>query len=255
MKPDSNFVINEFLVAAGLVLTLGVFSAIGAWVGARFRRSVPDSGDVTPAAILTLLSLLLAFGVSMADVRFEARKELELEEANAIGTSFLRSVVLPDVGAKKVRSLLKQYLEERIHYYEQPRSDPNPETLKLQQDFWKTASDYAVKEPSPTAALLLTSLNQTIDLEEKQTFLFHNRVPRSIRWLLYSVSCIVLLATGFSHGSSGQRHRVLTLALSVVVAMTLFVILDLDIPRAGLIRVAPESMLRLKASIGNQSDS
>lgn len=256
MKPDSTFLINEVLVAVGLVLSLGLFSVIGSWAGRRFRRSDTDStSDVTPGALLTLLSLLLAFGVSMADVRFEARKEIELKESNAIGTSYLRSVVLPDGEAKKTRRILREYLEERIHYYEQSRSDPSQRSLSLQQEFWKMASDYAVKKPSPTVALLLTSLNQTIDLQEKQTFFFQNRVPRSIRWLLYFVSCIVLLTTGFSHGSSAQRHRVVTLALSVVVAMTLFVILDLDIPRAGLIRIAPESMLRLKASMQSQSDS
>src|SRR4051812_32759387 len=92
----------------------------GGWVAARrdpAANEVREDFNVIQAATLTLLGLIIGFTFSMALNRYDQRKNLEEEEANAIGTAYLRADLLPTADAAKLRALLKQYAGERVRYY------------------------------------------------------------------------------------------------------------------------------------------
>src|SRR5579863_2073448 len=130
--------------------------------------------------ILGVLGLLLGFTMSMAVTRFEVRKQLILEEANAIGTAHLRTQLLPAVEGKEIADLLRAYTDLRLapehggDIFEQI-SNARQESARLQAAFWRRAVDYGQKDPNPVrVGLLLQSLNEVIDLDGARWMAFRN---------------------------------------------------------------------------------
>ena len=156
-----------------------VLLAIASEAGFRLARKAEPraAGKTTPqlgvieGGVLALLGLLLGFTMSMAVARFEVRKQLVLEEANAIATSHLRTRLLPDPERTEIANLLREYVVLRLQYADVrddlDRLQANREqTARLQHEFWTRAVAYGLKDPNPVkAGLLLQSLNQVIELE------------------------------------------------------------------------------------------
>jgi hypothetical protein len=222
------------------------------------RRSEPQTSDKTKssvstveAAMLGVLGLLLGFTMSMAVSRFEARKQLVLDEANAISTSSLRAALLPAPEGPDIGNLLRQYINVRVQYgnvHDDPTQQDSYHTqsVRLQNEFWTRAVAYGQKDPNAVrVGLLLQSLNQAIDLESARRAAFQNHVPESVIYANGIVGILSVMLVGYAFGFSGRRHFSMYV-LAVAVTLVLAVIIDLDRPRSGFIRVSEQPMIELQ---------
>jgi hypothetical protein len=244
-------VLDHPLVFFPLVLVL-LFAAgwLGMWLKARYSDTV-DAGSSSfktlESAVLGLLALLLGFSFSMAVSRYDLRKDLEVGEANAIGTTWLRTSALGEPARTAARSLLKEYVPVRIAFFEagtdqRAIADSLSRAGVLQSELWRVAADDANGHRDPVTALFLATLNDTIDFSEKRTAALENRIPGAAWALLIFMSCAASLLVGIG---ATARSRVLLLVLPLVVGSALTLILDLDSPRAGFVRIHQHSMVRV----------
>jgi hypothetical protein len=243
---------------ASIVVFLVVLEA-GFRLGRRALANSPE-GEITElatiqGAMLGLLGLLLGFTFSMAITRFEARKQLLLDEVNAIGTTFLRAQILPDPARQEVSSLLRRYVDIRLEAYHyladsgQARS-LGDQTSQLQRQLWGQAARLGDQHPrSVPTGLFISSLNEVIDLYAKRQTALENHVPEIILILLYFVACIAFGLIGYASAAGGRRNFVATLIASIAIAAVILVIIDLDRPQRGLIRVSQKQMLELHDSL------
>jgi hypothetical protein len=226
------------------------------------RRAASSSGgraraqiSVVEASLVGVLGLLLGFTMSMAVSRFEARKDLVLEEANAIGTSYLRTQLLPVPEGNAIASLLRDYLNNRIQFAA-AGDDPGKlqavreQGQRLQDSFWRQAVAYADKAQNPVlASLLLQSLNRVNDVESARWMAFYNHVPGAVMYLNAIVALATATLVGYAFGVEGIRHFLSLCLLVLAIAVALGVIVDLDRPRRGFIRVSQQPMLDLQRQI------
>ena len=247
---------GEWLVAFALLAAILAASEAG------FRLGLIAEGRIAPKAtpeisaveggILALLGLMLGFTMSMAVTRFEARKLLVLEEANAIGTSYRRAQLLPPPESADIRNLLHQYVDLRLQYGDVDEAPARIEIIRgqaarLQDEIWTRAVAYAQEDPSPVkSGLLLQSLNQTIDLESSRWMAFHNHVPATV----ILVNCVLALlagaVVGFAFGLQGRRQAFSTCVFAVAITVALAVIIDLNSPQRGFIRVSQQPMVDVR---------
>ena len=233
-----------------LLLTLEGAFRFGCQQAKHFTQNGISALRDLQGALLTLVSLLLAFVVSMADVRFETRKQILSDEGNAFGTMLLRKALLPDPVQKVCGELLASNLKVRIDFYEAPLGDAQAaiqkETDAVQSALWALVADSARKNPtSTTLPLVVQTLNETLDIQGKQQRAYENHLPESLMSLLFFASALVVASMGFLCGIEKTRHSFYTSALALLIAATLFVIIDLDRPRGGLIRIHPDNLVHL----------
>jgi hypothetical protein len=211
-----------------------------------------DYGTILPA-ILTLLALLIGFSFSMAVSRYDQRKNYEETEANAIGTEYARADLLPTASAVRVRELLARYVEQRILFYRV--RDPgqlkqiDAETTRLQRELWSAVAAPATAQPTPVAALAVSGMNDVLNSQGYTRAAWWNRIPVEAWTLmgLVAVACNLLL--GF--GERRDTHATL-LVLPLIVAVPLFLIAEIDSPRGGIIRVAPQNLIALSQGFGGR---
>ena len=241
------------------VAALVVASDAGFRLGRRARAKAAEAAKselgAVEAGILALLGLLLGFTMSMAVVRYEARKQLVLEEANAIGTSYLRTRLLPAPEGAEIARLLREYVALRLQYAG-IRDDLDrlhairEQTAQLQNEFWNRAVSYAGKAPNPyLPGLLVQSLNQVIDLEAARWMAFQNRVPPTVIYVNGIVAVLAAIIVGYAFGFGGRRSLFPTTLLALAIAVVLAVIVDLDLSRKGFIQVSQQPMIDLQRQL------
>ena len=261
---------QELLYNLGLWLIFGVsigFFLLGDELGFRLgRRKRPTVTEdarsqitTIQGAMLGLLALLLGFTFSMAMSRFELRKQQVLEESNAIGTTYLRAQLMPEPLRKEVSNLLRRYVEVRLEFYQagmkgQRFQQAVAQTERLQLQLWSRASAWADKDPrAVTAGLFLQSLNEVIDLHSKGLTALENHVPEIILVLLYFVALVAIGLIGYGCGLAGRRNFMVTMVASLLIAAVILVIIDLDRPQRGLIKVGLGRMVELSQSLEETS--
>jgi protein-S-isoprenylcysteine O-methyltransferase Ste14 len=229
---------------------------IAVQVGNALRRWSPtpeserdDLGLVTNAS-LTLLALIIGFSFSMAVSRYDQRKNYEEEEANAIGTEYVRAGLLPADQTAKVQKLLVSYLDERIVWYSERDATHlaqiDSETMRLQTEMWSVVQQAGVAQPNQVTALAVSGMNDVLNRQGYSQAAWWNRIPVGA-WLLMvalAVACCALI--GYSgHGKGGLLFSV----LPVVVGVAFFLIADIDSPRHGIIKVIPQNLVSLSDSL------
>jgi len=242
-----------------LVVSFGVFWA-SALIGSSLRKRKPALGEdyhdefmFVLGGTLTLLGLIIAFTFSMAVNRYDQRKNYEEQEANAIGTEYVRSDLLPPEDATKVRALLKSYLRQRIAEYRTRGAGRLQElgarTANLQAELWSAVARPASTKPTPINAVLVLGMNEVLNSQSYTQASWWNRIPTAAWALvtLISIFCNLLIGYG-SHGKKAFLFVILPIAL----AIALFLIADIDSPRGGLIRVQPQNLENLAASLPSQ---
>lgn len=245
-----------FLVVAAVLL---VGTELGFRIGRHHtpeRRQLHQGQSRTlQGALLGLLGLLLGFTFAMAVGRFETRKQLVLDEANAIGTSWLRAGFLDDQGRETVRASLMDYIDARLEAAElAPGSDELKSELarseQHQATIWRTMVAAVRTQDSPSKALLAVALNDLIDLDAKRQAASRNHVPRSVWLLLMLVSFTVCGTTGYATGLDASGRLALAMVvLPILVTVVITIITDLDNPRRGLIQVSQQSMVDLQQNL------
>ncbi len=247
---------NPLLICLVLMGVLMLAVEIGFWAKKAGGKSSPDGaekGDIAFlfAGVMTLLALLLGFTYSMSAGRFEQRRQLVIEEANAIGTTYLRAKTLPEPRSSEIQELLRQYTALRVEIGS--TRAPGPEKIRewdnrakqLHGLLWSPAAVLARESPSPIISIFLVTLNEMIDLHAKRLAAFRNRVPFSIYLVLFIVSTTLLWLVGSYFGSQRRRMRLLTTALALLVAAVMWLILDLDQPVQGAIKTSQQSIIEL----------
>lgn len=247
-----NFPALVFLISW---LILWLTSRIGVYVS-RHRRSL-EAGEredlnVIITSALTLLGLLIGFTFSMATTRYDQRKNYEEEEANAIGTEYLRVGLLSSADAAKIQQLLRSYLDLRIDFY-QTRTlarlqQINEQTSRLQNDLWSAVQTSAQSNPTPVVALSVSGMNDVINTQGYTQAAWWNRIPVAAWGLMFAIAvCCAYLVGYTAHHVEGKPHRYFILPMIVAVAFLL--IADIDSPRGGIIRIHPQNLESLAQSL------
>ena len=170
------------------------------------RRAVLKEGEqegfnLILTATLTLLALLIGFSFSMAISRYDQRKIYEEDEANAIGTEYLRAGLLPLTAAKNVRTLLITYLDQRILFYEtrdgRQLQKIDAKTARLQTDLWSAVQIPAVSAPTPVIALAVSGMNDVLNSQGYTQAAWRNRIPKGAWVLMAAISILSNVWIGY----------------------------------------------------------
>jgi len=206
---------------------------------------------VLQGAALTLLGLLIAFSFSLAAGRYEQRKTLEEREANAIGMEYARAALLPAADATKVRQLLRAYLQERIDFYtygEVRRREITQQTSKLQDELWAAVLVPAATTVTPMVALAVAGMNDVLNAQGYTQAAWWNRLPGSAWALLVAIALCSSFLVGYGSRSFAKAVH-LGIIFPMFIAVALAFIADIDSPRHGIMRVEPENLRSLAASL------
>jgi hypothetical protein len=235
------------LAALGLLVGMLVLMEAGRRVGRGRIARDPEGGSAgagaVSAAVFALLGLLVAFTFSGAAARFDSRRQLVVEEANDIGTAWLRLDLLPEAAQPPLRALFRAYVDSRLETY---RLIPDLAAVEaelkrsaaLQADIWSGAvAGCAARKDPATTTLVLSALNAMFDITTTRTFAARLHPPGVVFTLLIVLALACALLAG--HGMAGSAHPewVHMLAFATVLALCVYVILDFEYPRVGFIRV------------------
>lgn len=247
--------INEWLVFGVAVILFFLATEAGFWTASSGRSDVDEAGrseiGTLQGAILGLLALLLGFTFSMALSRYEVRKMMVLDESNAIGTTYLRAQMLPEPQKTEISRLLRQYVDFRLEGAQPGKfQEAIAQSEKLHDQLWLQAT--AVENRGPReliTALFLQSLNEMIDIHAKRLRAIMDRIPAIVLLLLFGVTISGMVLIGYGCGFGNKRHFIMRLLMAGLIAMVIVVIIDLDNPQRGLIRISQQSMMSLRESI------
>ena len=222
----------------------------------RLRSQIADDRDqfnVIQAATLTLLGLMIGFTFSMALNRYDQRKNLEEEEANAIGTEYVRVDFLPAADAAKVRALLLSYLDQRILFYmvdtEEALRQVDDQTAKLQAQLWSAVRGPASAQPTQIImSLVVSGMNDVLNSQGYTQAAWRNRIPIAGWALLGTIAVCATMLVGIGAKDTKLTSRLLAV-LPLVVSISFFLIADIDTPRRGMINVIPQNLLSLAQSL------
>lgn len=205
-------------------------------------------------AILGLLGLLLGFTFALATSRFEMRRDLVVQQANAIGTSYLRASLLPEAHVAPVQDLLRGYVGVLVAYYPlfddaKARVEGLAKVADAERRLWEHAVAAAREAPTPIVATFVVAINETFDIMSERLAIGAARIPGSVWALLLIVAALGCVTSSYAAGSAGVRSSFSSLILPVLIAVVIMMIFDISHPRLGFIRVSQQSMLDLQKSI------
>jgi len=246
------------VLAVGMYLLLGLGERIGRKHLERGASNLKDTFGVVDGPIFALFGLLVAFTFSSALTRFEARRALIVQEANAIGTAYLRLDLLPPSDRDLLQGYFKKYVESRIRIYELiPNMDlvlqESERSQKLQSQIWAAGLQGVAKCPSTLAGMqLVPALNEMIDITTTRSSAMQFHTPMVIFGMLMALSLITALLVGYQFAGLEKRNRLHPLLFFLTISITCYVILDMEYPRLGFIRMdAADAILRdVRASFG-----
>jgi hypothetical protein len=237
-----------------LLLVLWAAALAGALCRKRRRRAQDDHEwdefGLVVSATLTLLGLLIGFSFSMAIGRYDQRKNYEEEEANAIGTEYVRADLLPDPTRSKVKGLLVEYLNLRIRLYESNASDDTAalaaKTAQLQDEMWNAVAQAAATNPTPLMAAVVIGMNDVLNRQGYTQAARLNRIPVPAWFLMIAIAIFSNFLIGY--GVKNPRS-IMFLVLPMTIAVSFFLVADIDSPQGGIIRVAPQNLIVLSDSM------
>jgi len=252
---------SNALIVLGLFLCMLLSMEIGFRSGRRKQAIATEAitqANAVLASMLGLLALLLAFTFSAALQRYDDRSQAVVAEANAIGTTYLRARLLPGGMQDEVQALLRQYLDVRIQEGRVNTADTvKREKLLLQTNLmaaqlWVHAERVAKQDAGPvTSGLFIQSLNELIEAYGTRNATLERHVPEIVLFLMFVTIVMTTATLGYASGIAGHRVTLAAFALVVLIALVVYLIIDLDRPRRGLIHVNQESMLNLQQAIGS----
>jgi hypothetical protein len=235
------------LVAICLFTSILAMHQLGRWLSQRGwgsgRRATDGEGafGIIDGAVFGLLGLLIAFTFSGAAGRFDERRKLIVDEANAIGTAYLRIDLVSPAHQAGLRETMRRYLDARLAAY---RALPDlaaarvqlVRSQQLQTQLWQQAVAAVADTPS-SAVLLMPALNEVFDIATTRSMATQIHPPRVIFVLLFAFALLSALIAGHASAGSGGRHWLHSGVFAFVLAGAVYVIIDMEYPRLGFIRV------------------
>lgn len=252
--------INSGLVAVALFVTM-IAAMEGGYRLGRRRQSVASAElrehiNGIQASMLGILALLLGFTFSLALQRFDSRSEAVVDEANAIGTAYLRIQLLPTQMRPDAVRQMSDYVDLRVEsglrssaaLGDRARDAARAQTL--QSGLWDGARRGIEFDPNIYApALYVEAVNGMIDSYGRRDASLNRHVPEVVLLLLYATFIAAGLVVGFAAGIAGHRPSRASHVMVLLIVVLVFIIIDLDRPRRGLIQVSQQSMLDLQGQI------
>lgn len=247
-----------FLLTAAIIL-------IAIWVGTflgQQRRQKPNheaeaSLGTINAAMLGLLAFLLAFTFGIAAQVFQNRRQLLLDEVNAIGTVYLRTELLPGPQQSQIRKLLRDYVDlrvdiakQKLHKYSADFNKAVSHSEALQDQIWSNVVSLVKSgHNSPVEAVFIQSLNEMIDLHTSRVTVLAYQIPHVIWYCLYFITILSMIAVGYQVGLSGKSVMKASIILALTFAAVIFLISDLDRTTEGYLQVSQRPMLELQQKL------
>ncbi len=235
-----------------IVIILFFSMLIAVWIGFKLGCKKTNSESKSPellSSLLGLLALLLAFTFGMAGSRYENRKSNIIEEANAIGTAILRADIYPDSLKTAYKKDFETYLDSRITYFTASRDESKiNNSLKISAvvsaNLWNRASFLAKdKNYFIQSNMMIPALNDMFDIASKTNTVYNSKVPESIVYLLLIFSIIICFYIGYNAGLDKKLGKKYILGFCFLTCIVIYVTLDLDRPRRGLINLSDEIVL------------
>ncbi len=249
---------NSILIVVILFVLILVANEIGFRIGRHSQKhsdkELKSQTNAIQAGLLGLLALLLGFTFNMALQRFDNRSQAVIHEANAIGTAMLRTQLLPKPYDSISNELLHHYIDLRLEISqidltkENERILLNRKTAKLQNTIWENATLAADIDPRPvTTGYFINSLNDLIDAQGARNAILQRHVPEVILFLLFIVFITAGALMGYSSGLGLKRTFIPTFMMTFLIVLVVFIIIDLDRPKRGIIKIKQSSLIELKA--------
>jgi hypothetical protein len=240
-----------FVIGALLAFECGY--RIGRWWQDRTPDEKQGPTPMIVGSLLALLAFLLAVTMGMASDRFDARRRVILDEANGIGTTYLRAGYLPEPASAKVQELLREYAPLRIVTNDLAQVRARiARSVELHTELWSIAQELARATPeSVVLGLFIESLNEVIDLHTNRvTLAIYGRVPVTVLLLLFVSSVLTLGMVGYNAGLTQRRSPLTGVTMILVLGAVLTLVVDLDRPRDGLLTVSQQPLIDLCKGIG-----
>lgn len=249
------------ILAIGLLFGMVICFEAGRRIGkmrlVSQQGGLAKGGGAVEAGVYALLGLLVALTFSGGVSRFEVRRHLVTEEANAIGTAYLRINLLPAAAQPAMRQLFRRYLDSRLETYQKL---PNiaaakaelAHSIKLQGDIWTNAVAACSDSDSQAASmLLLPALNQMFDITTTRFEATRDHPPLIIYLLLAALCLIASLLAGYGMSANKDRSWLHIAVFALTLTLTVYVIIDLEYPRMGLIRIdtADQTLVELRKTM------
>jgi hypothetical protein len=226
---------------------------LGQWRHARATEEKETPVGAMVASILGLLAFLLAFTFGMAANRFDARRQAVLDEANAIGTTYLRARLLPEPQGPEAARLLREYVDVRVRGVQEHKvAEAIARSEELHELLWREAVKASHnKDANPVmTSLFIQSLNETIDAHARRVQVgMRSRVPFSIWAGLFALAILGMVGMGYHAGLSATRRSPAMLGLVVAFAGVLYLIAELDRSFEGSITVGQQALVDLQKSM------
>jgi hypothetical protein len=228
----------------------------------RRLRGIPDGGGATSggrsmlvSGALSMLGLLLAFTVSMANERYQSRRQLVVAEANAIATTYLRAQVLSEPGRSRMSGLIAHYAEERRTILASEDASAKVRQAEAaayadEQAVWAETVE-TVRQPAnlPFATSFLQAVNPMVDLSASRQASLETRVPPRILLVVTINSLVTAALVGYGLAAGANRHLMASTLVFLLVTLTVVLVLDLDRTESGGIRVSQAPLERVAAAI------
>ncbi|MDP2326066.1 MAG: hypothetical protein Q8N51_18850 [Gammaproteobacteria bacterium] len=252
---------SSVLIAAVLFVTMAVAIEAGYRVASQTAKSINELSraniNAIQGSLLGVLALLLGFTFAISMQRFDSRSDAVVDEANAIGTTWLRAQLLPVSVRSDVQDLLRGYVDLRVREASVTLVDHDERKALLVEAgrkldaLWRYAVQAAEEDGRPvTSGLFIQALNEMVDAYSRRDSALNRHVPEVVLFLLYFTFLMTGSLVGYATGVAGHRTSFATYILVGLIVLLVFIIIDLDRPRRGLIEVNQASMIGLHTAIG-----
>jgi hypothetical protein len=232
---------------------------VGKWRSRSTEHDPQGPFGTVVGAVLGLLAFMMAIAFGATSNRYDMRKQLLLDEVNAIGTAYLRGSLLLEPHKTETRRLLREYIGIRV---QAPAVSQNVEQLQewirqaeaIQEKLWSHAAAIAEADrDSEIDSLFISALNEVIDVHtQRVVYATQYRIPFVVWVVLAFVSILAAAKVGFQFGLSGRRSLFANMSLALTFSAVIFLIHDLDRPHRGGLRVSQEPMIELQQKMAEQ---
>jgi hypothetical protein len=246
---------SELLIALGLIAGIVAAHEVGFWLGSLIR-SADEPFDrqvaLVRASTAALVAFLIGFAFSGAASRFIERQDIIVKEANALGTAYLRADTIAEPQRGELKGALREYTADRVRLLSGEKRDQIELMLAkvsgLHERMWRSAIK-GTQDNAPLMAVVLPPINEVIDLHSTHLALARRHMPLPIISVLLGAAAIGVGLLGFGNGRVGRRFSLLDSVYGVVLAVALWMTIDLDYPGMGIIRVSNRNVVETLAAM------
>jgi hypothetical protein len=245
--------IDSWLLATGAAIAMVGGWWLGWWIGRRQKEDEAAAPGIKfNDASIALLGLLLGFTFSMSLSRHDQRRLMVVSEGNALGDFYTCASLLNEPVRGQLQAIIREYTEHRLTLAHSHLDEPALKQIQDMQNRMQSLVKQAVDAGTPVTVPLVNTLNEVTSAHIARLAAVRDRLHPSIVGLLFLTAMVSMVLMGRHQGASGDMHLAGTIGFVVLVCMTVWVILDLNQPQRGAIRVSQEPMQRVLLGMGKE---